>query len=328
MALYACNVGATPPLIIEDTEKEWYLSSNSNAFIDPNPDLIDFTGNEYTPIKDGPKIGFKTRSGKIVLPAIYDAAGNFNQWGVCAVQIRTKNGQESTKNWKKRMDSYPTSYPILNKNPLGWFYINKKGEKIADAYETDNGPDYPTEEAYVRFTKNGKVGLMHLSGKIIIPAKYTLLWLRSGQTPWIAGHGQREVFKIEYPDQVGGTYGVLDSNGKEIAPIHFSKIARFYMGPNDEIVDVKNHQILDVNNRTSYQYDPSDEKKFVDRDNPRRLLVLYRDKSAYVLYRNGKKELAVRKEPLYDDGSFLKASIVEEYLIARDRLKITKNHSH
>ena len=324
MALYACNVAATPPLVIEESPGD-----NRYCFTDPNPDLVIFRGNNYTPIKgNGRKKGFKTWSGKIVLPAIYDEVEEFNKWGVAAVQIFKKDYQEHVKNYQKCMASYPTAYAIVNGNPLGWFYINKKGEKIADAYEMDNGPDYPTKDGYVRITKNGKVGLMHLSGKIIIPPKYTIFWLRCGKTPWITGHGQKEVFKIEYPDEFGGMYGVLDSKGREIAPIHFSKIALFYMGPNNEIVDVKNNRILNMEKHTSFNYSPADEKKFIDLKNRKYLMVLYRNKSAYVLYYNAKKELAVRKEPLYDDGSFLNASIVKEYLIARDTLKTPEGHSH
>jgi hypothetical protein len=142
--------------------------------------------------------------------------------------------------------------------------------------------------------------------------------MRSGQTPWIAGHGQQAVLIHGMAYEFGGTYGLLDSKGREISPIDFSKIALFYMGPNHEIVDVKNHQILNVEKQTSSKYAPSDEKKFIDRDNPRRLLVLYRDKSAYVLYRNAKKELAIRKEPLYDEGSGLKPELVKDSLLARD----------
>lgn len=317
-----------PPLVTEESPNK-DDSVPSNPFPDPNPDLVVFRGHQYTPMKgNGPKKGFKTRLGKIVLPAIYDEAGDFNKWGIAAVQIRKKDVQEQVKKHKQRIASYPTSYPVWNENPLGWFYINKKGEKIADAYETDNGPDYPTKDGYVRITKNGKVGVMHLSGKIIVPPKYTLCWLRSGKTPWIVGHGQQEVIKHEYPDHFGGTYGVLDSKGREIAPIHFSKIALFYMGPNHEIVDVKNNRILNVEKRQSFNYPPSDEQKFIDLGNPKRLMVLYRGQRAYVLYHNAKKELAVRKEPLYDDGSFLNAPMVSQYLIARDQLNKPKDHSH
>lgn len=318
MALYACHVAATHPLVIEEHTNSTQEPS-SNHFTDPNPDLVVFRGKNDTPKSNGPKKGFKTWSGKIVLPAIYDEAWDFNKWGISAVRMRKKGWQEHEllERDRKRLASYPTSYPVFH-GTLGWFYINKKGKKIADAYETDNGPDYPTTEGYVRITKNGKVGLMHLSGKIIIPPKYTLLWLRSGQTPWIAGHGQQAVLIHGMAYEFGGTYGLLDSKGREISPIDFSKIALFYMGPNHEIVDVKNHQILNVEKQTSSKYAPSDEKKFIDRDNPRRLLVLYRDKSAYVLYRNAKKELAIRKEPLYDEGSGLKPELVKDSLLARD----------
>ena len=91
MALYACNVAATPPLVIEENpDDDDNRSRNENRFTDPNPDMVRFRGNKYTPIKDGPKIGFKTWSGKIVIPAIYDGAGDFNKWGVAVVQIFKK----------------------------------------------------------------------------------------------------------------------------------------------------------------------------------------------------------------------------------------------
>ena len=315
MALYACHVAATHPLVIEEHTNSTQEPS-SNHFTDPNPDLVIFRGNNYTPIKgNGQKKGFKTWSGKIVLPAIYMWAFPFNDYGIAEVKLDEREYKTNKTEHEKRVEGQIYTIPNMSS---GCFYINKKGKKIADAYETDNGPDYPTTEGYVRITKNGKVGLMHLSGKIIIPPKYTLLWMRSGQTPWIAGHGQQAVLIHGMAYEFGGTYGLLDSKGREISPIDFSKIALFYMGPNHEIVDVKNHQILNVEKQTSSKYAPSDEKKFIDRDNPRRLLVLYRDKSAYVLYRNAKKELAIRKEPLYDEGSGLKPELVKDSLLARD----------
>ncbi|MBM3631648.1 MAG: WG repeat-containing protein [Alphaproteobacteria bacterium] len=81
------------PLVIEEE-----YDRGTHRFPDPNPDLVVFKGNQYTPMKgNGPKQGFKTWSGKIVLPAVYDAAADFNRWGIAEVQIRKKDVQDYIK---------------------------------------------------------------------------------------------------------------------------------------------------------------------------------------------------------------------------------------
>jgi hypothetical protein len=277
-----------PPLVHDSDEYEGDFTKKP-PFVAKNPKLIPFE-------EAWNKHGYKDRSGKIVLPAIYKWASPFNDYGIAPVACEKPITGKHKPYAKGQIDD------VVPDNPFGCFYINEKGEKIADAYELDNGWDYPTRDGIVRIIKNGKVGLMHISGKILAVPQYTTLYIqhryqKNGLRLWESGQGQkvrRGGCCACSDSEFGGTYGLVDNNGKEIAPAKFSGIAEFHLDSDDKI-------IKDVEDLHKY----------------RRLVVLYQGKKAYVLYLNAKKELGIRRESLYDLDSGPKGDLVNKSLYAK-----------
>ena len=261
-------------------------------FVAKNPKLIPF---EVPSKGKMGKMGYKNRSGKIVLPAIYSWAGPFNDYGIAPVACDKPITGKHKPHAKGQIDD------VVPDNPLGCFYINEKGEKIADAYEVDNGWDYPTRDGIVRITKNGKVGLMHISGKILAEPQYTTLNHLRHTPLWFTGRGQKVRRGgggcCHGDTEFGGTYGLLNSNGKEVAPVN-SQVERFYLDSDNKILTLK--QI--VKDIDTYRY----------------FLVVYKGAQAYIVYRNAKNEWGLRRESEYDEGSGLKPELVKESLLVTD----------
>jgi hypothetical protein len=232
------------------------------------------------------KNGYKDESGKIVLPAIYMWAFPFNDYGIAEVKLNEREYKTNKTEHEKRVEGQIYTIPNMSS---GCFYINKKGEKIADAFMFDNGHDYPLCGGLVRITKNAKVGLMHISGKIIVPPQYTTVQLWN-LTPSVAlvGQGQkmyRGVATCGCADlRVGGTYGLINpQTGIEIAPVEFSSVSRCFIDPHGTVVTIN----------------PSDYGK--DELKPYKVLyLLYKGEKAYTLYNNDKNHLSVRPIPQYD----------------------------
>ncbi len=108
----------------------------------------------------------------------------------------------------------------------GYFYINKKGEKLDIPYmETEYQTDR-FREGYARFKKNEKIGFIDECGKIVIDAKFKSI------TPFKNGIAiARKDFKIikkgPYKIPKGGKFGAIDKNGNLIIPYKFDFISEF-----------------------------------------------------------------------------------------------------
>jgi hypothetical protein len=81
-------------------------------------------------------------SGDVVIPFAFDEPVRFSAGGVAEVR-----------------------------DPAGWYYVDRKGARLFDAYLFDNGPD-PVAEGLSRFRQNGKIGFKDARHVVVIPATY------------------------------------------------------------------------------------------------------------------------------------------------------------
>jgi hypothetical protein len=88
--------------------------------------------------------GFKTRTGKVVIPARYAAVYAFSPMGVAAVIDQASS----------------------------YLFIDVSGKQLARAYAVDSGPDY-FQEGHARiWDQRKRIGFMSDRGKIVIPPKF------------------------------------------------------------------------------------------------------------------------------------------------------------
>jgi len=146
--------------------------------------------------------GFKDARGRVVIPARYSFAYEFNENGIAAVIV------------------------LLGDHGVRPMFIDTNGNKIAEAYFFDNGPDYFVD-GFSRIVGHGKIGFMDRRGKVVIPPRYDFAW------PMCAG---RSVVCVgcRVPkgdaDIVGGRWGIIDSAGNWVLEPEYDTIAPRYDG--------------------------------------------------------------------------------------------------
>lgn len=92
--------------------------------------------------------GYKTKTGKIALPARYDSVTAFGTGGVAAVLLDDKTSQ----------------------NP--WRFIDPSGKVLATPFMFDNGPDYWQGGLARIVDDRGKFGFISTTGAIVVPPTY------------------------------------------------------------------------------------------------------------------------------------------------------------
>jgi len=147
--------------------------SASNGFKPGNHDRYSFEDPKTT------KWGFKDKSGKLVIPAIYEHVYEFSPSGLAGVVAPAKDGT-----------------PFL--------FLDPSGKAIARVFAFDNGPDY-FQEGYARIVDDQKrMGFIDETGKIAIAPKFVFA------SPFC--HGKSEVELDE------GTYFIDRQGNKTTAP--------------------------------------------------------------------------------------------------------------
>ncbi|MGY0034617.1 WG repeat-containing protein [Pedobacter sp. NJ-S-72] len=102
---------------------------------------IDFLVSYTVMSKDRELAGYKTRGGKIVIPAKFIYAAD---------------------------TLYDRAF-VIGKG--GWQGINRRGEVILIPFIYDNGPDYDSEGLF-RFVENNKIGFVDLNWNKVVPAVF------------------------------------------------------------------------------------------------------------------------------------------------------------
>lgn len=146
------------------------------------------------PYEDGDFWGYKNKAGKIVIPPKYAMAQGFNKHGIASVVYQRK-----------------------------WIYINTKGEKVAEAFNYDNGPDYLSDGLSRIINEEGKIGFMDEKGKTIIPPQFDFAEPFEKGKSRVCRGCKIDFKKDEHGEIVGGDWGVINKKGKLIVPYTKSK---------------------------------------------------------------------------------------------------------
>ncbi|NDW09331.1 WG repeat-containing protein [Dysgonomonas sp. 520] len=156
---------------------------------DSKPDLKKYTEKEsfnkkLFVIDSNEKYGFIDKTGKEVIPCIYDFAQPFSE-GMAIVKRDDKYGFINTKGRGvipckyDYVESFKNGLAIVGRKVYTgtirtayyyWNYgcISREGEEICDGFDSI----YPFSEGLALVGKNGKLGYIDETGKIIIPLQY------------------------------------------------------------------------------------------------------------------------------------------------------------
>ncbi|HMU82428.1 MAG TPA: WG repeat-containing protein [Leptospiraceae bacterium] len=134
--------------------------------------------------------GFKNAAGKVVIPARFVMAGEFNAFGFATVIEGSK--------------------PYL---------IDAKGTRKFEMFMFDNGPDY-FEEGKARYIEKGKMGFFDEQGRKVTPAAFDFAFPFEGGMAVICNGCKRQE-EGEHYRMTGGKWTLIDKTGKMLTPAVF-----------------------------------------------------------------------------------------------------------
>ena len=156
---------------------------------------------------DNYKAGFKIPEGKVIIPAKYDAAGDFFD-GLATVIINNKRGYINTSGILVIEAKYEDAGKFnLGVAPVKWAgkygLINKQDKWIA---APDYDDVYDMNEGLLRTLKNNKWGMLNSRGKVMIPFVYD---------------DMEDAHQGLICVKLNGYYGFINTNGKMIIAPHY-----------------------------------------------------------------------------------------------------------
>jgi hypothetical protein len=126
-------------------------------------------------------------------------------------------------------------------------YYDRKGNFLFKIFPTSEGPD-DFKEGFIRYTENKKGGLYNDQGEKVIPAKYD--WISQvnfGFSEFCNGCYFDRSKDPEHAPLVGGTWGYVGKNGKEIQPTNKRNHPKDF--------ETENHQFI------PYQFEYNEKEK-------------------------------------------------------------------
>ncbi len=157
----------------------------------------------YFPVKVNKKWGLINAEGQIVQPPVYDAIGEFKQFGYAVMQRNGKVGLLNKSGREVIAPSYEDlkvldSLIVAVMNNDAWQVINLDGDLVVEkGYEQVN----VLSKQYIAFRKNQKWGIVHYKGKMLSEPKYDEILL------------EKDKFFLT---RKGEKLGLLTIHGKEI----------------------------------------------------------------------------------------------------------------
>lgn len=148
-------------------------------------------------------VGVKNQDGKIIVPAQFKVFSYLEDGELVKGETIYFDGFKN--------DEKP------GKNEWGYVY-DKNGNFLYKPFFYDNGADF-FSEGVRRFVKDGKVGFVDRNGKTAIEAKHDFV------SPFNYGYAvfcdgcDWEKTEDEHKAMVGGTWGVMNFEGREIKPL-------------------------------------------------------------------------------------------------------------
>lgn len=102
-----------------------------------------------------------------------------------------------------------------------WYYVRSDGLSVR-VLTYDNGPD-PWSEGLVRSRRNGKIVYLNQELEVVIPPRYDWGWpFEDGRALVCLGCRLAEP-EGEHRPVVGGTWGYIDTSGKEVVAVRFTR---------------------------------------------------------------------------------------------------------
>ncbi|RYD79379.1 MAG: WG repeat-containing protein [Sphingobacteriales bacterium] len=201
---------------------------------------------DYELFKKKGRVGFKDRSGKIVIEPLFDQAWDTFSMGVVGVKKEDKWGYIDSTGRQIVAFKYDE---VGNFNPVVKLaivfrdgkagYINRSGREIIPVIYDDLEQNF--YENLVSATKNNKSGCINTNGKTVIPFVY-------------------ETQNIKFRNSVAivkerGKYGLIDKENKKIIPLKYDEIVEM-----EDVYRVKTGAKFGLVNKTgkeliSCQYD-------------------------------------------------------------------------
>jgi hypothetical protein len=158
------------------------------------------------PFEQGELWGYKDRSGKVVLPAIYLFAEAFGRRPIAAVLIDAEIAGAA--------------------GGLAW--IDSTGKVVARPMNDDNGAD-PFREGRARVVEAGRIGFIDERGKVVIEPRFEIVGpFSQGRAAFCVGC--RLVREGEHATAQGGLWGYIDRAGKEVIPPRYQAAEEFERG--------------------------------------------------------------------------------------------------
>jgi hypothetical protein len=277
--------------MISDNNKKGYINGKGEAITQIiYEEGSDFQYPGIAQVKFNGKWGWIDKTGKVLVPYIYDEMSNFrnvaiaNKWGeldeygkiLIPCKYDTKldfqsadNNLKNSKSWiqlnrKWGLINYQNIIIVPPKydSPIGtppcvamvkgkWGLIGKSGKEITPfIYDHMNIESMK----YNFFVLKGKIGMMNLEGKIIIPCKYSNIYslpdssannilgvVINHKTGVINISGKQIIpliydsiayyCKGMYETKLHGKWGFLDKNGEVAVGFKYDKTQRFGDGP-------------------------------------------------------------------------------------------------
>ncbi|MBK6608513.1 MAG: WG repeat-containing protein [Leptospiraceae bacterium] len=128
--------------------------------------------------------GFKDKKGKVIIKPQYEMANSFSESGIAAVVVDGK-----------------------------WHFINLKGEKLARAFNFDNGPDYFNSGLARILDSKGKFGYMDEKGKIVIKPRFDFASPFERSIARVCMGCKIDKSKDEHGEIIGGTWYLINKRG-------------------------------------------------------------------------------------------------------------------
>ena len=139
------------------------------------------------------RYGYRDGAGKVVVPPRFFFAYEFSPEGIAAA--------------------------IGEAGPQ---YIKPDGQIVAQAFVSDNGPDYFTE-GRARVVEAGKVGFIDQEGQVVVEPRFdhatAFCHARS-----VVCSGCSEQAEGEHRRFVGGHWGLIDRSGREVVPLRYDAL--------------------------------------------------------------------------------------------------------
>lgn len=148
---------------------------------------------------------------------------------------------------------------------VGCVAINNKGKELFNVFMANNGNDYPKDGLFRILDKSGtKMGIANIKGQVIVKPKYDAIF------PYYEGLaavavGCKTVRPQDDPEHeyvVGGKWGFIDKQGKEVIPLEYDSIANHRCFENGKVLIFKGGKSFQINakQRTGYDFEELKQK--------------------------------------------------------------------